>query len=221
MTSAAPHEPTITSRQRMIDTQLRRRGIRDARVLGAMASVPRELFVETPTVAMAYEDTPLPIAAGQTISQPYMVAYMAEALQLEPGDVVLEIGTGSGYAAAVLSMIAGRVYTIERVPELAETARERLQALGYRQIEVKCGDGTLGWPEHAPFQAIVCAASGPSVPQSLLDQLDVYGRLVMPIDTPHGQTLVRVTRHSHEGFVTTDLGAVRFVPLIGEQGWSQ
>lgn len=212
---------TVTSRQRMIETQLRRRGVRDPRVLAAMAAVPRELFVTPSTVAMAYDDTPLPIEYGQTISQPFIVAYMTEALQLEPGDVVLEVGTGSGYAAAVLSMIAGRVYTVERVPQLAETARERLATLGYRQVEVKCGDGTLGWPEHAPFQAIVCAASGPTVPQSLLDQLDILGRLVMPIETPHGQTLVRVTRRSRTEFTTVDLGAVRFVPLIGEQGWAQ
>jgi protein-L-isoaspartate(D-aspartate) O-methyltransferase len=205
----------------MIDTQLRRRGITDPRVLAAMAAVPRELFVTPTTVRMAYEDTPLPIAAGQTISQPYIVAFMTEALELEPGDVVLEIGTGSGYAAAVLSMIASRVYTIERVPELATTAADRLATLGYRQVTVKCGDGTLGWPEHAPFQAIVCAASGPTVPKSLLDQLDIGGRLVMPIDSAKGQTLVRVTRVARDEFVTTDLGAVRFVPLIGEEGWPE
>jgi len=205
----------------MIDTQLRRRGITDPRVLAAMAAVPRELFVTPTTVRMAYEDTPLPIAAGQTISQPYIVAFMTEALELEPGDVVLEIGTGSGYAAAVLSMIASRVYTIERVPELATTAADRLATLGYRQVTVKCGDGTLGWSEHAPFQGIVCAASGPTVPKSLLDQLDIGGRLVMPIDTANGQTLVRVTRTSRDEFVTTDLGAVRFVPLIGEEGWPE
>jgi len=205
----------------MIDTQLRRRGITDARVLAAMAAVPRELFVTPTTVRMAYEDTPLPIAAGQTISQPYIVAFMTEALELEPGDVVLEIGAGSGYAAAVLSMIASRVYTIERVPELAATAADRLATLGYRQVTVKCGDGTLGWPEHAPFQAIVCAASGPTVPKSLLDQLDIGGRLVMPIDSAKGQTLVRVTRVARDEFVTTDLGAVRFVPLIGEEGWPE
>lgn len=217
--SPQPPDVTPTSRQGMIDAQLRHRGITDPRVLAAMAAVPRELFVAAPTVRMAYEDMPLPIAHGQTISQPYIVALMVEALQLEPGDVVLEIGTGSGYAAAVLSMIAGRVYSIERVPELAATARERLAVLGYRQIEVKCGDGTLGWPEHAPFQAIVCAASGPSVPKSLRDQLDIGGRLVMPLDTAYGQTLVRVTRVSHDRYETTDLGPVRFVPLIGKEGW--
>ena len=205
----------------MIETQLRRRGITDPRVLAAMAAVPREAFVAAPTKRLAYEDTPLPLAHGQTISQPYIVAYMAEALKLEPGDVVLEIGAGSGYAAAVLSMIAGRVYTIERVPELCESARERLSTLGYRQVEVRCGDGTRGWAEHAPFQAIVCAASGPNAPRSLLDQLDLGGRLVMPIDTQYGQTLIRITRVGHDEYKTEDLGAVRFVPLIGEEGWPE
>jgi len=146
---------------------------------------------------------------------------MAEALHLEPGDVVLEVGAGSGYAAAVLSMIAGRVYAIERVPELCDAARERLASLGYDQVEIKCGDGTLGWPEHAPFQAIVCAAAGPAVPPSLLEQLDIGGRLVMPIETARGQTLVRIDRLTRDDYVTTDLGGVRFVPLIGAEGWPQ
>jgi len=219
MTAIQQTEPTRTSRQRMIETQLRRRGISDPRVLAAMASVPRELFVTGSTLELAYEDMPLAIGYGQTISQPYIVALMAEALQLEPGDVVLEIGTGSGYAAAVLSLIAGRVYTIERVPELAKLARERLDALGYRMVSVATGDGTLGWSEHAPFQAIVCAASGPVVPKSLLDQLDVGGRLVMPIDSEDGQTLVRVERITRDEYTTTNLGGVRFVPLIGKEGW--
>lgn len=205
----------------MIDWQLRRRGISDPRVLAAMAAVPRDQFVAAANVRNAYEDTPLPIEHGQTISQPYIVAFMAEALELEPGDVVLEIGAGSGYAAAVLSMIASRVYTVERVPELAATASERLAKLGFHQVEVKCADGTLGWAEHAPFQAIVCAASGPSAPRSLLEQLDIGGRLVMPIDTRRGQKLVRIKRITHDEYTTTDLGPVRFVPLIGEEGWPE
>lgn len=194
----------------------------DPRVLAAMEAVPRESFVTAPTTPLAYEDTALPLEHGQTISQPYIVAFMAEALKLQPGDVVLEVGAGSGYAAAVLSLIAGKVYAIERVPELCESARERLQRLGYDHIEIKCGDGTRGWPEHAPFQAIVCAAAGPSAPPSLLDQLDIGGRLVMPIDTfDDGQQLVRITRMSRDDFEHEDLGAVRFVPLIGEEGWAQ
>jgi protein-L-isoaspartate(D-aspartate) O-methyltransferase len=186
-----------------------------------MSAVPRELFVSPSAVTMAYEDMPLPIAHGQTISQPYIVAAMAEALLLEPGDIVLEIGAGSGYAAAVLSLIAGHVYAMERIPELCDEARDRLHTLGYSQVEVKCGDGTLGWSEHAPYQAIVCAASGPRVPQALLDQLDIGGRLVMPVENARGQKLVRVMRVSREEYITSDLGAVRFVPLIGKEGWSQ
>ena len=220
-TTAEWQDGTRESRQRMIEQQLRRRGITDERVLAAMAAVPREAFVSEPTLKLAYEDTPLPIEHGQTISQPYIVALMAEALKLAPGDVVLEVGAGSGYAAAVLSMIAGKVYAIERVPQLCETARERLGELGFRQVEIKCGDGTLGWREHAPYQAIVCAASGPTVPTALLEQLDICGRLVMPVDRNDViQRLVRITQVRRGEYETEDLGAVRFVPLIGEQGWS-
>lgn len=208
-------------RRSMVEHQIRGRGITAPAVVKAMEAVPREALVPPDLAGSAYDDCPLPIGAGQTISQPYVVALMAAALDLGPGERVLEIGTGSGYAAAVLAEIAGQVYTIERHPELADAARRRLAELGFDNIEVRCGDGTLGWPEHAPFQAIVCAASGPSVPKSLLDQLDIGGRLVMPIDTTYGQTLVRVTRESRDEYVTTDLGAVRFVPLIGEEGWPE
>ena len=220
MTVTSPQESMLQrARQRMIDSQLRRRGISDPRVLAAMATVPREHFVTPSTISVAYEDTALPITHGQTISQPYIVAFMAETLELGPRDTVLEIGTGTGYAAAVLSLIVNRVYTIERVPELCESARERLRALGYGGVEVRCGDGTLGWPEHAPYQGITCAASGPAAPRSLLAQLDIGGKLVMPIDTAYGQKLMRFKREGRDDYATVDLGVVHFVPLIGEEAW--
>jgi protein-L-isoaspartate(D-aspartate) O-methyltransferase len=204
----------------MLDV-LRHRGISDARVLAAMAAVPRELFVAPATLPLAYADTALPLSHGQTISQPYVVALMAEVMQIDPSDVVLEIGTGSGYAAAVLSMLAARVYTIERIPELADAARDRLATLGYHNVEVACGDGTLGWPARAPFRSIACAASGPAAPRSLLEQLDIGGRLVMPVAIGSGQTLVRITRVGLAAYSTTQLGPVQFVPLVGEEGWSE
>jgi protein-L-isoaspartate(D-aspartate) O-methyltransferase len=168
-----------------------------------------------------YEDSPLPIESGQTISQPYIVAVMTEALALQPGDRVLEIGTGSGYAAAVLATIAKHVYTIERHAELAELARERLARMGHANAEVRCGDGTLGWSEYAPFDAIVVAAGGPDLPRALLDQLAIGGRLVMPVGSGRGQELVRVIRVGETEYRREDLGAVQFVPLIGEQGWAE
>jgi protein-L-isoaspartate(D-aspartate) O-methyltransferase len=212
---------TARQRQLMVERHIRARGVQDPRVLAAIAAVPREAFLPPELAEFAYEDRPLPIEAGQTISQPYIVALMAEALQLSPDDDVLEIGAGSGYAAAVLAGIARRVYTIERLPELAELARERLARLGYSNIEVRCGDGTLGWPEHAPFGAIIAAAGGPDVPRALLDQLAIGGRLVMPIGTSRAQELVRVTRASETEHRREELGAVQFVPLIGAQGWDE
>ena len=206
-------------RQLMVDRHIRARGVADPRVLAAMAKVPREQFVPAELAEFAYDDRPLPIAAEQTISQPYIVALMAEAARLQPGDKILEIGTGSGYAAAVFAAISARVYTIERHAELAEVARERLARLGYHGVEVRCGDGTLGWLEHAPFDAIIVAAGGPEVPQALVDQLAVGGRLVMPVGTSRAQELVRVIRRSATELDREDLGAVQFVPLIGEQGW--
>ena len=163
-----------------------------------------------------------PIGSGQTISQPYIVALMTEALQLSPGDRILEIGTGSGYAAAVLSRIAESVFSIERIQALAKDAADRLKLLGYRNVHVACGDGTRGWPEHAPFDAIVVTAGGPHVPQSLLDQLKVGGRLVMPVgNQAHEQQLIRVTRLSPDRFDEEELGQVVFVPLIGKEGWHE
>jgi protein-L-isoaspartate(D-aspartate) O-methyltransferase len=211
---------TVTQDE-MVEQHLRSRGLRDPAVLAAMRTVPREAFLPPALVEFAYEDRPLPIGSGQTISQPYIVASMIVALRLRPGDRVLEIGTGSGYAAAVLAAIATHVYTVERHAELATSAARTLRELGYHNVEVMCGDGTLGWPEHAPYQAIVVAAGGPSVPDALLDQLAVGGRLVIPVGPDRLQELVRVTRISDDEFRREDLGAVRFVPLIGAQGWAE
>lgn len=207
------------AKQVFLDT-LARKGIKDERVLEAMKTVPREAFVGARQADFAYDDTPLPIEEGQTISQPYIVALMTEAMQLEPEDTVLEIGSGSGYAAAVLSRIVKRVYTVERHQALAKLARERLDKLGYDNVAVLCGDGTLGWPEHAPFDAIVVTAGGPSVPRSLVRQLVIGGRLVIPAGSSlHQQKLLRITRVSENETETEDLGGVRFVPLIGAEGW--
>lgn len=207
------------SRRRMIEGQLIARDITDHRVLSAMASVPRELFVPANAVDEAYADHALAIASGQTISQPYIVALMTQALDLSPLDRVLEIGTGSGYSAAVLSQLVDQVFTVERLPELARTARERLATLGYRGIHVQCSDGTLGWPEHAPYDAISVTAAGPTLPRALLAQLAIGGRLVMPIDGGGYQVLVRTTRVKSDSYTTVELGPVQFVPLIGEQAW--
>ncbi len=207
-------------REHLIETELRLLGIRDESVLQAMRVVPREEFVSEDMREFAYRNTPLPIGSGQTISQPLIVAYMTEALELGPQDRVLEIGTGSGYAAAVLSRIAREVYTIERHRELAETARERLTQLGYDNIRVLHADGSQGWPEHAPYNAIIVAAGGPGVPSSLLQQLTIGGRLVMPVgEDQKSQRLIRVIRRGDDEFEYDEMGAVQFVPLIGEAGW--
>ncbi|MDX8518570.1 protein-L-isoaspartate(D-aspartate) O-methyltransferase [Mesorhizobium dulcispinae] len=209
-------------RNRMVDVHISRRGIHDREILHAMREVPREAFVEPGFEEFAYEDGPLPIADGQTISQPYIVAFMIEMAGLEPGDHVLEVGTGSGYAAAVMSRIVDRVYTIERHPGLAETARQRFKKLGYGNIEVRTGDGTKGWPEAAPFDAILVAAGAPGAPLALQEQLDVGGRLVIPIgDEPNEQRLLKVVRTGAATYSEEDFGGVRFVPLIGEQGWPE
>ncbi|MGX8012804.1 protein-L-isoaspartate(D-aspartate) O-methyltransferase [Mesorhizobium sp. ORM8.1] len=210
------------ARDRMVKVHIARRGIGNRDVLYAMREVPREAFVEPGFEEFAYEDGPLPIANGQTISQPYIVALMIELAEVKAGDQVLEVGTGSGYAAAVMSRIVDQVYTIERHPGLAKTAKQRFEKLGYENIEVRTGDGTKGWPQAAPFDAIVVAASGPGAPLSLQEQLDVGGVLVLPVgDDPDSQRLLKVTRTGATTYSEEDFGGVRFVPLIGEQGWPQ
>jgi protein-L-isoaspartate(D-aspartate) O-methyltransferase len=207
-------------RRRMVDTQLVARGIREAAVLRAMASVPRERFVPELDAPDAYEDSAMPIGHAQTISQPYVVALMLEALSPESTDRVLEIGTGSGYGTAVLAEVVAEVYTVERLAALADSARVRLAELGYRNVHVLEGDGTLGWPEHAPYDGIVVTAGGPDVPAPLLPQLKVGAHLVVPVGaTPRSQELVRVTRRGTDDYARESLGAVAFVPLIGEAGW--
>jgi protein-L-isoaspartate(D-aspartate) O-methyltransferase len=209
-------------RARMVETQIVGRGVRSPRVLEAMRTVPREAFLPEELAEFAYQDGPLPIGEGQTISQPYIVALMAELADPGPEDRILDIGTGSGYAAAVLSRIAARVYTMERHPGLAEAARERLASLGYDNIEMRCGDGSLGWPEAAPFDAIIVAASSPQVPPSLREQLEIGGRLVLPIALDGSdQELLLVLRTDADSFDEEDYGAVGFVPLIGAQGWPE
>jgi protein-L-isoaspartate(D-aspartate) O-methyltransferase len=208
-------------RMEMVEVQLRRRGISDPRVLAAMASVPREKFVLESMQDRAYDDGALPIGYGQTISQPYVVAFMTEVAQVQPEDKVLEIGTGSGYAAAVLGQMCREVHTVERIAELAEQARERLQRLGLANIFTHVDDGTAGLPSHAPYAAILVPAAAKDVPQPLLAQLAEGGRLVIPIgDRERGQRMLRYTR-AREEFTCEDLGAFAFVPLIGEYGWHE
>jgi protein-L-isoaspartate(D-aspartate) O-methyltransferase len=208
-------------RREMVEKQIAARGVRSGLVLDAMRTVPREAFLPAHLREFAYEDSPLPIDADQTISQPYIVAFMTEALDLQGGERILEIGAGSGYAAAVLSLIAGEVYTVERIGQLAEKAASVLADLEYSNVHILHGDGTLGWPEHAPFDAIIVAAGGPSVPPSLKEQLKIGGRLVIPVGTDkRAQELVRVTRVSDTEYRTEDIADVRFVPLVGQEGWS-
>ncbi|HEV8691833.1 MAG TPA: protein-L-isoaspartate(D-aspartate) O-methyltransferase, partial [Ideonella sp.] len=214
-------ENTAEPRARMVAAQIANRGIRSQTVLQAMREVPREHFVDTGMTEFAYEDSPLPIAEGQTISQPYIVAFMIEAAEVEPGDTVLEIGAGSGYAAAVLSRIAARVCAVERHAPLAKRARERLAALGYRNVEILVGDGTKGWPDGLRFDAILVSAGGPSVPDALKSQLAIGGRLVIPVGEPSRQRLVKVTRTGDTQFDQEDMAPVDFVPLVGEHGWAE
>lgn len=209
-------------RRYMVEHHIAARGVRSPLVLDAMGTVPREEFLPAHLREYAYEDTPLPIGEAQTISQPYIVAFMTEALGLSGGEKVLEIGAGSGYAAAVLSRIASEVFTVERIGELAAKASERLADLGYHNVHVLHADGTRGWPEHAPYDAIIVAAGGPEVPKSLKQQLKVGGRMVIPVGTdPRAQELVRLTRISEDEFETEDIADVRFVPLLGEEGWAE
>ena len=206
------------ARHRMVDTQLVSRGVHDPRVLDAMRKVPRHLFVDEALCDQSYNDHPLPISERQTISQPYIVALMTEALGLQGMEKVLEIGTGSGYQTAILAELANRVYSIERLLGLSQRARQVLQDLGYRNIALKVGDGTLGWPEEAPFDAILVSAGAPSVPQPLVDQMTVGARLIIPVGDHLSQELVLVERLP-EGIRKTDMGGCRFVDLIGKCAW--
>jgi protein-L-isoaspartate(D-aspartate) O-methyltransferase len=207
-------------REAMVERQLRRRAIIEPEILDAFRAVPREAFVEAGLAHLAYGDHPLPIGAGQTISQPYIVALMIQAAGIEPGDTVLEVGSGSGYAAAVISRIAARVVGIERQRELVEVARARMARLGFDNVEIVEGDGTTGWPAAAPYAAILVAASGSHVPRPLIDQLASGGAIVMPVGDPGGvQKLVTVIKAEDGSLRQSDLGEVRFVPLIGEEGW--
>ena len=210
------------AREAMVERQLRRRGIAEQPILDAFRSVPRELFVSGSRAHLAYGDHPLPIEAGQTISQPYIVALMIQAAGIRPGDQVLEVGSGSGYAAAILGRIAAKVIGIERQPELVRIARERMVRLGYDNVEIVEGDGTKGCPEFAPYDAILAAASGSHVPKSLVEQLAPGGSLVMPLGDPQWvQNLVKVTKREDGTLEQVDLGGVRFVPLIGAEGWQE
>lgn len=206
-------------RERMVSEQLARRGIRDPAVLDAFRRVPREEFVDEDQQDFAYDDGPLSIGWGQTISQPYVVAMTVQALGLRGHEHVLEIGTGSGYAAAILGALAREVVTIERIPELAEIAAERLSRLGFSNVAVHCADGTLGWASDAPYEAICVAAGAPRPPRPLLEQLAIGGRLVLPHGDTRSQHLARIIRRSEDSFIEEDLGEVRFVPLVGAEGW--
>lgn len=206
------------ARSKMVEEQIISRGIRDLRVIEAMKKVPRHLFVEEALQSQAYSDHPLPIGEKQTISQPYMVALMTEALELKGKERVLEIGGGSGYQTAILAELSERVFSIERIRSLAIRARQLLYELGYYNVEIKIFDGTLGWPEEAPFDAILVTAGAPDIPGPLVDQLSIGGRLVIPVGDEYAQDLFRV-RKTKEGMVREDLGGCRFVKLIGRYGW--
>lgn len=206
-------------RERMVAEQLVARGITDARVLAAMAALPRHLFVEEALASQAYLDKPLPIGEGQTISQPYMVALMSEVLDVAPGAKVLEIGTGSGYQAAVLAKLGADVHTVERIPKLCASARERLLGMGLFNVHVKQDDGTLGWPSAAPFDRIIVTAGGPEVPQPLLDQLAVGGRLVLPVGATRRTQCLILVEKDETGAHSSEICPVTFVDLVGKHGW--
>lgn len=206
-------------REAMVEQQIRRRGIKDPATLQAMRDVPRHLFVPPDLQKYAYEDSPLPIGLDQTISQPYIVALMTEAAQLAPEARVLDIGTGSGYAAAILAKIVSQVYSIERIETLAMQAAARLKELGYGNITVKAGDGTLGWPEAGPFDAIIVTAGAPVVPESFKSQLKEGGRVIIPVGDGLSQQLLRLRKGPKGEYTRELIEHVRFVPLIGEQGW--
>jgi protein-L-isoaspartate(D-aspartate) O-methyltransferase len=209
-----------TKRKQMVETQLLPRGIDDPLVLKAMRKVPRELFVPKNMRDTAYSDNALPIAHNQTISQPYIVALMTQALELKGGEKVLEIGTGSGYQSAVLAEIAGEVYTVERIAPLTDKAKQILGQLGYTNIRFKVYNGTLGWEDHAPYDAIIVTAGAPHVPDPYVQQLVEAGRLVIPVGDRLSQDLIKITKRNGKP-VKQDLGGVRFVSLVGQQGWKE
>jgi protein-L-isoaspartate(D-aspartate) O-methyltransferase len=211
--------PRAEERIRMVEQQIQARGISDPRVLAAMRELPRHLFIPPPYNTPAYEDCPLPIGNGQTISQPYIVALMTELLHPGRDDTVLEIGAGSGYQAALLSMLVRRVITIERIPAIAGLAEENCQKLGLTNISLIVGDGTLGWPERAPYNGILITAATPEIPPPLIDQLAAGGTLVAPVGSRDLQELVTLEKNV-EGITRSTHGGVRFVPLIGEHGWA-
>ena len=218
--SGAGRNDLEARRADMINSQLRARGINDPRVLDAMRKVPRHLFVPEAVRWRAYDDSPLPIGHDQTISQPYIVAYMSEALELRPTDRVLEIGTGSGYQAAILGELAKEVYTIEIVPELAEQARAALERSGYRNVHVRQGNGYLGWPEAAPFDRIIVTAAPDEVPLALVDQLAMDGIMVVPVGGVYDDQVMKIIRKTDKGVVTRETLPVRFVPMVGKGGGS-
>lgn len=208
------------ARRRMVDGQLKKRGISDPRVLEAMTRVPRHFFVDEAQALQAYTDSPLPIGYGQTISQPYIVAAMVEALELTPNDRVLEIGSGSGYQTAILAELAGEVFAVERLEQLFHKGRANLARLDYHNIRLKLDDGTLGWPEEAPFDAVIVAAGGPRVPQPLVDQLAPGGRLIVPVGSSAAHQKLTLVAKDHSGEVSRSaLGDCRFVALVGSHGW--
>ena len=209
------------ARRRMVAEQVVARGIADSRVIDAMLKVPRHKFVEEALEGKAYQDAPLPIGEKQTISQPYMVAVMSEALNLEGFETVLEVGTGSGYQAAVLALLADRVFSLERIPALARRARKILDECGFSKVNIRLADGTHGWQDMAPFDAIVVTAGAPEVPQNYLDQLTVGGRLVIPVGDRNSQVLMRIKRTGEREYEEERLLGCRFVPLIGNHGWNE
>lgn len=209
-----------SERKIMVEEQLIGRGIRDRRVLDAMGKVPRHLFVEEALRSRAYGDYPLPIGEKQTISQPYMVALMTESLELKGDEKVLEIGTGSGYQSAVLAELCEKVYSVERIKSLAVKARDRLDSLGYLNVAIKIFDGTYGWIEYAPYDAIIVTAGAPDIPKSLIDQLAVGGRMVIPIGDEFSQTLVKLEK-GRDGITTTNICGCVFVKLVGNHGWKE
>ncbi|MBI5328520.1 MAG: protein-L-isoaspartate(D-aspartate) O-methyltransferase [Deltaproteobacteria bacterium] len=209
----------VRSRRRMVETQIIPRNIKDRRVLEAMLTIPRHLFIpEEALWSQAYSDFPLPIGEKQTISQPYIVALMTETLELEKTEKVLEIGTGSGYQTAILSMLANKVYSIERIGLLAARARKVLDSINCSNVVIKIADGTLGWPEEAPFDAILTTAAAPEIPQCYIEQLNIGGRLVIPVGEEYSQTLVKIIK-TKEGIIKQEMGGCRFVKLIGRHGW--